>query len=318
MRTIALSVLILSLALAMPHGAVFAQYAATTIENITLNPAKYSDAAVEVVGLVTIYAPAASSSTSHYLLKSENGTVIRVNTTEGAPDLNRKYRVTGIVYIDPVTKLPFISEKTRSRTDQPPPAETPAVNAQGSWLEDYWWIVALLVVLFGVVIYLQTRTKRATPAKPQPAEELTAAELSPPPPPGPAAPSDLKTIRIMPPAPKTMRYMPGELVLATGEDKGKSFKFAGFPTPEGSIVTIGREPVTGERAYAHIQIDEKFHTVSRKQAELIWKDKKLYVKNLSETNPTQVNGVELKAGKVVQLKPGSIIRTGELEFQYNA
>jgi pSer/pThr/pTyr-binding forkhead associated (FHA) protein len=79
---------------------------------------------------------------------------------------------------------------------------------------------------------------------------------------------------------------------------------------------MGREPVTGERAYAHIQIDEKFHTVSRKQAELVWKDRKLYVKNLSDTNPTQVNGVEVKSGKPVHLKPGSIVRAGELEFEY--
>jgi pSer/pThr/pTyr-binding forkhead associated (FHA) protein len=113
-----------------------------------------------------------------------------------------------------------------------------------------------------------------------------------------------------------MRYVPGELVVLSGEDRGKSFKIAGYPTSEGSVVTIGREPVTDERAFAHIQIEERFHTVSRKQAELIWKEKKLFVRNLSDTNPTQVNGIEIKPGKKVQLKPGAVMRTGELEFEY--
>jgi hypothetical protein len=200
----------------------------------------------------------------------------------------------------------------------------------GQETEKNWWedttvlsLFALLVIVVAVLMYLRLRKKR--PPLPQPAAaepvqvtESTAAEgvvpldveaVYP-------LPLDLKTVRLAPPSPMTMKYVPGELVLVSGEDKGKAFKIAGFPTPEGSIVTIGREAVTGERAYAHIQIHDRFHTVSRKQAEFIWKDKKLYVKNLSETNPTQVDGAEVKSGKLVQVKPGSIVRTGELEFQY--
>jgi hypothetical protein len=318
MKTIVFQTLAICLIFALVRESAAAQYAPTTIESIVISPDKYSSAAVEVTGQVTLFAPAASSSTSHYLLKSESGSVIRVNTTEGAPDIFKKYKVTGIVYIDPVTKVPFISEKTRVRADLPPPVEKTQDVKETNLLEDYWWVGAIVLVAAGIFVFLITRKKAPVPAKPPAEPEQPPVEPAAPPPPTYVPPSDLKTIRITNPSLKTMRYVPGELVLATGEDKGKAFKFAGFPTPEGSIVTIGREPVTGERAYAHIQIDEKFHTVSRRQAELIWKDNKLYVKNLSETNPTTVNGAELKPGKMVQLKPGSIIRTGELEFQYNA
>jgi hypothetical protein len=318
MKTIVFQTLAICLALALVQRSAPAQYAPTTIESIVISPEKYSSAAVEVTGQVTLFAPAASSSTSHYLLKSESGSVIRVNTTEGAPDMYKKYKVTGIVYIDPVNKVPFISEKSRVRADVPPPVEQAPEVKETNPLEDYWWVGAIVLIAAGLLVFFLTRKKPPAPAKPAVEQEQPPVESAAPPPPTYVPPSDLKTIRIMPPALKTMRYVPGELVLATGEDKGKAFKFAGFPTPEGSIVTIGREPVTGDRAYAHIQIDEKFHTVSRRQAELIWKDNKLYVKNLSETNPTQVNGAELKPGKMVHLKPGSIIRTGELEFQYNA
>lgn len=318
MKTFVFHTLAICLAVALMQGSAPAQYTPTTIESIVISPEKYSSAAVEVTGQVTLFAPAASSSTSHYLLKSESGSVIRVNTTEGAPDIFKKYRVTGIVYIDPVNKVPFISEKTRIRADAPPPAEkTPDVKETNP-LEEYWWVGLIVLAMAGLLVFLLTRKKQPVPVKPPAEPEQPPVETPAAVPPTYVPPSDLKTIRITNPALKTMRYVPGELVLATGEDKGKSFKFAGFPTPEGSIVTIGREPVTGDRAYAHIQIDERFHTVSRRQAELIWKDNKLFVKNLSETNPTQVNGAELKPGKMVQLKPGSIIRTGELEFQYNA
>ncbi len=291
-----------------------AQYQPTTIETIVTNPEKFANSAVEISGTVTLYA-GGSASTGHYLLKGSSGTAFRVNTTEGSPDLTKRYRVSGIVYLDPSTRIPFLSEKARVREDAPQQAVVPVEAEEGGmWV---WFLPALAVVVLGIVFLAFRRRKRPVLSViegPSPEPEAVKEEVTVAPPAEPA--SDLKTVRIVLPSAMTMRYVPGELVVLSGEDKGKSFKIAGFPTPEGSIITIGREPVTDERAYAHIQIEERFHTVSRKQAELIWKDKKLFVKNLSDTNPTQVNGMEIKAGKTVQLKAGSVLRTGELEFEY--
>lgn len=126
--------------------------------------------------------------------------------------------------------------------------------------------------------------------------------------------SDYKTIKIVRTSPKTLKFIPGKLVITDGADKGKEFKVAGYPTTNGFIVTIGRNEVNGDRAYAHIQLNEK--TVSREQAELHYIDHKLYVKNLSETNFTQLNGVELSPGQTVEIQSGSTIKTGEVEFKY--
>jgi hypothetical protein len=311
-----------------------AQYTPTSVETIVTNPDKFADAAVEISGTVTLYTGAASSSTGHYLLKGSTGAAIRVNTTDGSPELKKRYRVTGIVYLDPMTRVPFVSEKGRVREDTEVAlagGEAPESDFSWEWLP--WALAALfLLVLAGVfALVMRKRRRHASEKKAAEVSPLPVAEGVQEPAPAQAAVQvqaqvpaeqpaepvpDLKTVKIALPSPKTMRYVPGELVVLSGEDKGKSFKIAGFPTPEGSVVTIGREPVNGERAYAHIQIEERFHTVSRKQAEFIWKEKKLFVKNLSDTNPTQVNGVELKNGKMVQLKPGSVVRTGELEFEY--
>lgn len=303
------------LVLALRPAEARAQYTATTIETIVTNPEKFSEQAVEISGTATLFA-AASATTGHYLLKGISGSAIRVNTTEGSPDLTKKYRVSGIVYLDPSTHIPFISEKARAREDLP--VQTPPVQAAGEEEGRTWfWLAPILVVLVlaGAVTVARRRKTSAPPdAAPVKVEPAPVKEEPPAPPPEPA--SDLKTVRITLPSAMTMKYVPGELVVLSGEDKGKSFKIAGYPTPEGSVVTLGREPVTDERAYAHIQIEERFHTVSRKQAELIWKAKKLFVRNLSDTNPTQVNGMVIKPGKMVQLKPGSVMRTGELEFEY--
>ena len=308
------------LAVALLPVGVAAQYKPTAIETIVTNPEKFADAAVEISGTVSLYAAAASPSTGHYLLKGSSGTAIRVNTTDGSPEMKGRYRVTGIVYLDPTTHVPFLSEKARVREDVPERAAAAASEQgeEGGGWDRAWLLAILLLALVAVIAFVLRKRSRlaAMPEVPNPEPEILRApeETDAPPPVEPVA--DLKTVRIVPPSPKTMRYIPGDLVVLSGEDKGKSFKIAGYPTPEGSIVTIGREPVADERAYAHIQIEERFHTVSRKHAELIWKEKKLYVKNLSDTNPTQVNGVEIKPGKSVQLKPGSIMRTGELEFEY--
>ena len=128
------------------------------------------------------------------------------------------------------------------------------------------------------------------------------------------AESDFKTIKITSPTDKTLKFIPGQFIVLTGRDRGKPIRVAGFPTPEGSIVTVGREEASGERTYAHIQIE--LQTISRKQAELIYKEKKLFIKNLSETNPTLVNETEVKLNETMEVPLESEIRMGEIKFKY--
>ncbi len=126
--------------------------------------------------------------------------------------------------------------------------------------------------------------------------------------------SEFKTIKIAAPTEKTLKFIPGQFIVLTGRDRGKPIRVAGFPTPEGSIVTIGRDEVAGERAYAHIQLD--LQTVSRKHAELIYRDKKLFIKNLSETNPTMVNEDEIPHGGEKEIAFDNEVRIGELKLKY--
>ncbi len=186
-------------------------------------------------------------------------------------------------------------------------------------------LVAALVVLIGAFIYFQMKKRnseneyspsstdqdqnpQAQQPKGFPAHENVEDK------PMYTSENEYKTIKIVRTSPKTLKFIPGKLIITDGPDKGKEFRVAGFPTPEGFIVSIGRKEVDGDRAYAHIKLNEK--TVSRDQAELHYIDHKLYLKNLSETNFTQLNGSEIKPGKIAEVSSGSTIRAGEVEFKY--
>jgi FHA domain len=287
-----------------------AQPIKTSVDSIAANPGRYIDNAIQVEGLVVQYVPATATTTSHYLLRGDYGAVLRVNTAEGSPETNRKYQVTGIVYIDPVGKEVFISEKTRTPFEAPPSSQEGTEHRTDN--TPIYITIGLLVILVAVLVYLQLRKKNLVAVGDSGRPVSGASESEP----TYSTSSEFKTVKIVTSAPKTLKFIPGQLVITSSDDKGKSFRVAGYPTSEGSIVTIGRDSLTGDRSYAHIQIDKKFSTVSRKHAELVYKDGKLYVKNLSDTNPTQVDGYEIKMGEMVELKPNSTLRTGELEFQY--
>lgn len=125
---------------------------------------------------------------------------------------------------------------------------------------------------------------------------------------------EFKTVKIAASTDKTLKFIPGQFIVLTGKDRGKPFRVSGFPTPEGHVITMGREPVEGDRAYAHIQLDVQ--TVSRQHAELVYKDRKLFIKNLSETNPIQVNNEEVPVGIEKELELDSELRVGEIRMKY--
>ncbi len=305
---------LLAFAILLFVASVTSQQINTTVDAIFDNPGSFIENLVGVSGLVTQYVPETSSTTSYYIIKGDYGAFLKVHTAEGPPETNKKYKVIGILYVDPVSREAYISEKSRSSVEivVPPPIIAPPPDYTLIYI-----IVALILVLIGILVYLQMKKNQTKTFL----EQGPLGSSSPQPSTGPATEvfstsNDYKTVRIVTSSPKTLQFIPGRLVITSGEDTGKSFRIAAYPTPEGSVVSIGREEVKGDRASAHIQIDNKFSTVSRKQAQLIYSAPNLFVRNLSETNLTQLDGLELKPNEKCEVKPNSKIRMGELEFQY--
>jgi len=310
------------LAISMLIGSTIVAQTGTTVEKITENPTSYENDEVEVEGLVSQYV-AGRGATSHYLLKGDFGGIIKVNTAEPAPETNEKYRIIGIVYLDRSTREPFISEKSKTRIGEAPPPPTTIVKEDDVTVEEItestdntllYIIIGAVVILIALLIFSLNKKKEprgeptTVPGDEKPISGIKEAE------PEFSSDNEYKTIKIVKTSPKTLKFIPGKLVITDGADKGKEFRIAGYPTPEGSIISIGRKDVKGERAYAHIRLMER--TVSREQAVIISREGKLFIKNMTEVNFTQLNGEELTVGQMAEMKPGSTIRTGEVEFKY--
>jgi hypothetical protein len=306
---------------------------------ILKNPIRYQGATVIVRGTVIQLVPV-KKIIKYYVLKSDFGASIKIRIPfpSALPETYKKYIIKGVVNFDIDHVQPVITEISR----QPFEGNTPAItdtsvkhdqsnNSQIKPIEntknDHTIIYLLsgvaVVLIIVILFYVKNRRKPNLIAQQNftnigsnssnifddssPTLKVDVSAFS--------TNEDFKTIKIALDSPKTLKLIPGKLEIVSGEDIGKSFKIAGHPTSDGSVVTIGREEVNGELAYSHIQLKQK--TISRKQAELIYKDSKLFVKNLSETNYTMLDGIELKSGQLMELKPGSKIKTGEVEFSYN-
>ena len=322
----------------------------TTIDEVMANPGGYISTIQTINGLVDSYIY--DDNGSYYIFKSDYGNPIRV-LSEDKPETNRKYTVKAFVYVDKQNNMVMLIEKARWSIDKlecqycgkkfnteeeldnhlvsihkVTCPKCGAVFYSQNELEYHiktehptkWWlyaIVGLLIIILIIILILQKLQKKKN-------EEITdtgggeiistdsGAETI-----KTTADSDFQTIKFAPQIPDTMVFIPGKLEIISEVDTGKSFRIAGYPSPKGNIVTIGRESVSGDRQYSHIQINKKFGTVSRKQAEIREKDGKIYIKNLSNINLTQLNGRELAEGEMPELQIDDIIRTGELEFKYS-
>lgn len=191
----------------------------------------------------------------------------------------------------------------------------PAKVIKESWFESNLLIVviggsAILLLILVIVLLLRKKTVEVSRA---PVQEIKPPQAVPDSV-NPTPKENLKTMIIPATSSRTMKFIPGGLEVMTGDDKGRIIRISGYPTEDGSTVTIGREPVSGPRDFAHIQFKER--TISRKQAEIIFKDGKLYIKNLSETNFTSLDGRDIPVNTALELKSGSVITFGEIEMKY--
>lgn len=284
------------------------------IGSIINNPGRFNNEFVKIRGLVTQYTPGVpNQSTAYYLIKDDYGAIIKVNTAQGKPQTNTKYEVTGTVVIDQVNMEAYLIEQSKSELTPialppPPPPDTRNNWMTGLIIGGVILLAALLVLYF----ILQSKSKQAANTPTAPLQDSSAKSDVPSD--KTSSDDDFKTIKVSYSAPKTLKFIPGKLEIISGLDKGKEFKMQGLPGPNGSIITIGRDKAAGDSEFSHIQLMEK--TVSRRQAELSYRDHKLFIKNLSETNYTQLNGSELQVGESREVLPNAVIKAGEVEFRY--
>ncbi len=273
-----------------------------SIDKILATPSAFENQPVNLKGLVTKFIPGDENAVDRYLIQSEfANTTISITTMSGKPEVFKVYEVTGTVVLDPYNGTPYVIEKGRDLVRDTSGFNHPLIL--------FAFFVGFLILAV-LVIVLLARTSKHHHTE-MPVEMVTTRGNS-----AIDYNNDFKTIRIPSNTPKTLQFIPGKLIITAGEDKGKEFLISGYPTPKGNVVSVGREVVVGERMYSHIQLNDK--TVSRRQAELIHKEDKLFLRNISETNYTSLDGKELGLQEVREVNKNAFIKMGDLEFQYTA
>jgi len=271
------------------------------IEDITSNPGSFHHERVVFEGFITRYVAGTASTSSYYEIQGDYGARIRVNTSESAPKINARYRVVGTITI--YNQEPLVIETNKSLLEEPPVI----ISNGGGESDDN---TMMIVIIIGLVVAPEPFLPPSMPTDGGSTMIINKGQ-------------SYDTIKFESSVPATMKFIPGKLEIINGPDKGKAFMLAGYPTPDGSVSSIGRDyegwesALSGGRKYAHIRIKDESKTLSRMQAEIVYKNGKVFLKNLSSVNPSQVDGCEVPTNETMEIKTGSVIKAGFIEFRYN-
>lgn len=311
-------------ALACLTAAAFGQ-AVVKAKDIKENPEAYLNNPVTVEGTVTQWLEDPAQS-SFYYLKDDWGTPIRVRSTQGKPEVTRRYRVSGPVSVDPRNNEVFISEERREKLEKAPPAPAvaqtdvskekekaaapPPAEDKTSLYLLVGGIALVFVLLVLLVVFILRRNRAAAPAGLLPGE-FGGEGL-----PAPIETIEGKTIKLQVPPPGTLKLLPGRFEVTAGDDKVKEVRFykpKGRTTAE---ITFGR---ARGPAYSHVQLMPM--TVSSRQAKVVFDNNgRVYLVNYAgaESNPTRLNGREMGVEESAPLQPEDTVAMGEIEFVYRS
>jgi hypothetical protein len=118
------------------------------------------------------------------------------------------------------------------------------------------------------------------------------------------------------------KQLPGSIVVLNGVQANKKLNLYGFETERGTVITIGRDSpdwklrVPQSAWGSHLRIADSSNTLSRLQAEFIYIEGNMYIKNKGSINPTRVNGRILPYDSWVLITNNSRIQAGFLEMHY--
>jgi hypothetical protein len=311
----------------------------TSVYEIQQDPAVYLNENVKVTGLVIQYVPSTSNTLAYYILRDDNGAEIQVNTAFGEPVTNEKYIVTGILYSE--FRQLFISELDRTPLvpETPAPIQTPVEQVPQRSTDNNLFFIFGLVGLAGLsliilVVYListKNKKQKATVlAQPAPSAANPNSANRPKPSNTPNFDDDFKTFinssgqntLLVDKEYLTMKSMPGRLIVLNGDQADKSLALFGAQTSDGQVITIGRnspdwkQHLKSGRENAHIRIQDSTNTLSRLQAEIIYSNGEMKLKNLGQVNPTIVDNKALENGETKTLVNGSTIQAGNLKMRY--
>ncbi|MGE5341127.1 MAG: FHA domain-containing protein [Candidatus Omnitrophota bacterium] len=269
-----------------------------------------------------------SSTTRGYFFQDDFGDEIKVVTLDGYPEVDKHYRITGMVVVnitDTDKAEVNIVEHHRDVLSNSPEVKQPADNGQqqtqfkepknNSKFLILFIAILIVFVLIAVFVYIKiNNNKKKGDIHDSQESSLFPGSLDSDTNEYPEPDSFIEdlTIKMSAPPPGTLKLLPGRLEMIAGYDKVKEIRFYKLPTQEETEFSFGRSPGPN---YIHIQF--KSPTVSSKQAKLIWTNKKYMILNYSTTNPTKVDDVVMEKDQSLPIGEGTKIEMGEVAFIFH-
>ena len=297
-----------------------------------------TDTSMEIEGFV-VHCLEDTSGTGVYHVRNLSGGIVTIRTkTQPVPEVGEYLRITGTLSIDSIINIPLLIEKKRttipstwvlgeglitpdSDNDGVPdnvdecPSRKGFPSDRGCPKFNYalLGLIAITVILFLVLICVLIRFRslfRNNSTTASMTQNVSSSSEIP----DPIDYIEGSVIKFHAPPPDTLKLLPGYFEIVGGETKLEEIRFFQISEEPVIEITIGRLP--GE-PYRHIQLQS--HTVSRKQAKLVYKNG-IYslINHAPETsNPTLINGGEMKEDESRILEEGDRIEMGEVELIYH-
>lgn len=284
---------------------------------IHIKNGKFINDRVTIYGFCDRWELKPGTQTYFYMLRDDWGDEVKVLTDKGQPKTNTRYKIIGLVGVDPINGEHIVNELERVELTETPPApqpSTPPITYPPSMpvkSEVPWTLITLVgltaVVLIALIFVLVSMRKPAVPDIFKSGDvvltEDKTVKVS-------AAKATDKAI-----AQGTVKVMPGRFEVVGGVDLKELRLIRPSGIPEHSIAyTFGRKegaPIT------HIRLNDS--TVSSNQAKLTFKAGKYTLINFPDPddpdrNATQINGKPMQANETYQLKDGDEITMGVVKL----
>lgn len=297
-------------ALLLPLTLLMAQANDVFVRDILDTPQRYYNLEVTLQGeVVDVQMPADAGSRGYYVLMDNSDKKIKV-VANTLPAPQTKLAVTGVVQIEPQSQEAYIRETNRMAAGSLPPASSALPLQQKEGLSPT--IIALIaligVVVIVLIIVLMRKPKSPEMPLPTPVmNPMAGVPAAAPEAPAPASAGPIRTKQVSYEdvnravggiKTKQVPHILAELKIVSGSLQGKAF-------PLKYETTIGR--VNGD-----IALEDA--SVSGDHARIIFVEKEYVLENLSQTNPTIVNGERVTGSKA--LKPGDELIMGVIKMKF--
>ena len=232
-----------------------------------------------------------------YQIKGQYGTTLDIQGYGAVPVVNSEIQKVGVLYVD-AEGNPFLSELPDINI-----LNSKILRENGNSGNTAMLTILGLIFILGVTVAITTYMKKIRNQEP----DILMSAMD-----NPIEYEESNDTLVLSTPSKTAKILPGRItIISEAHDKGETFPISGTPVHDGFTATIGKS----DKCDITIANREEYSTVSREHAIFIYREDRMWLQNLSKTNPTTINGNQL-SNEIVPLKDGDRIKMGLLELLF--